>query len=89
MKLTPKEGRMVIGGDHEDWETVETECIEQQRWSVIYSGVFKHIPSDKYYNICWSTGATEQQDEQPFEYDAPELIEVRPVEKVVIAWEKV
>lgn len=90
MKLTAEEGRMIIWGDHEDWVTVvEEKCIDQSRWSLIYEGVFKHLPSNKYYSLVWSVGATEQQDERPFEYVNPEPVEVRAVEKTVTVWEAV
>lgn len=78
MKLTKEDGRAIVYGDHEDWEeTKGTKNIEEHsRWSVMYKGIFLHRPSGKYYELYWSVGATENQDEQPFEYDDPKPIEV-------------
>lgn len=89
IKLTQEEGRMVVYNDHEDWETIETNAVDQSRWSVHYEGVFKHISSGKFYSLFWSKGATEMQDEQPFEYDKPNPAEVKQVERVIKVWEAV
>ena len=86
MKLISEEGRRIVFDDHDDWEYVEERVIETDRWTIRYLGVFEHIPSKKYYQICWSQGATEQQDELPFEYDAPEPIEVVQKEILVKTW---
>ena len=85
MILTKREGREVVYGDDEDWETVVTEIIEHSRWTVMHEGVFKHKPTNKFYRLYWSVGATEQQDEQAFEYDDPNPIEV--IEKQVMKTE--
>ena len=86
MQLTSEEGRLVIGDDHDDWAKVKEEIIDTRRWLVRRLGVFKHIPSGKFYQICWSEGATEQQDEQPFEFGTPELTEVVEKETLVKTW---
>jgi hypothetical protein len=55
----------------------------------VHVGIFKHIASEKFYRLCWSVGATEQQDEQPFEYDEPEPVEVEQVEELIKVWKTV
>lgn len=87
MRLTEQEARDIVYEDHEDWETVETEIEDTTRWSIVHSGVFKHLPTGKHYFTYWSVGATETQDQQPFEYDEPVFNEVKQVEKVVKVWE--
>lgn len=89
MKLTKEEARDIISDDHEDWTTQEIECVDQTRWDLHYQGVFLHGPTQKYYRMYWSTGATEIQDTSPFEYDEPEPFEVRPVERLVTLYEAV
>jgi hypothetical protein len=44
---------------------------------------------DKLYKTSYSTGATEYQDEDPYEYedDVIECPEVFPVEKTIIVYE--
>lgn len=74
---------------------VLTECIEGQkwdeftvlrnrlwytsRWSVHYELIFEH--GSGIYRTSYSVGATENQDEVPFEY-GPKDIEVTPVRSV-------
>jgi len=87
MKLTAEEAREIVWGDHEDWREVESTIIDQTRWEVIREGVFKHIPTDKHYSVCWGIGATEQQDTGPFEYEKEvEFEEVVQKEVVVKQW---
>ena len=87
MKLTSEEAREVVYDDHEDFETVKKEITDTSRWSIFYEGVFKHKPTEKLYWVSWSVGATEQQDERPFEYGGEvDFVEVKPVEVVKIEY---
>ena len=82
MKLTKEEGRQLVYEDLKGWSKEKSQIIGTNRWSIIYEGVFLHENSGKYYKTTWSTGATEQQEEKPFEFDAPELTEVVPTSVV-------
>ena len=88
MKLTAEEGREVVFDDHADWATVPgtRRAVEHTRWSVIYEAVFYHKPTDKHYSLSWGVGATESQDERPFEYDEPEPEEVELREVTEKKW---
>ena len=46
---------------------VYNEIIDHTRWSVIHQIVFKY--KDKYWRTNYSVGATESQDEMPWEFD--------------------
>jgi hypothetical protein len=76
--MTKDEGRQLINGELEGWETMQTRYTDHKRWSVCYSGIFKHLASDNYYRVDWQKGATEYQDEEPFDHDDPVLVQVRP-----------
>lgn len=90
MKLTGDEARDIVWEDHEDWEQIEAYPTGSGRWSIWQEGIFLHKPTGKYYQFNWSFGATEQQDESPFEYEEEvEPVEVVQVEKVVKVWEAV
>ena len=90
MKLTGDEARLVVWGDTEDWEEVENNVVDNSRWSIHHEGVFKHLPTSEYYSFGWSVGATESQDESPFEYeDEVTPILVKQVQKTITAWEAV
>lgn len=86
MKLTSEEGRLLIRGDLEGWSTIETRIDSVSRWSINSSGVFFHELSGKYYGTYWSEGATEQQDERPFDYSLPNLVELRPEKTEIITY---
>lgn len=68
-------------------EIIEDEIVETSRWSVHYRMVFKF--EDKFYVTYYSRGATESQDESPYEYDDDEIEcqEVFPVTKTVTVYE--
>ena len=72
-----------------DDEIISDQIIENTRWSILHERIFKH--DGKFYQTIYSVGATEIQDESPYEYDGDEIecTEVRPVEKVVIVYEPV
>lgn len=72
-------------------KNVQKEVVDTSRWSIIYEQVFSVTKNDetKYYKTSWSEGATENQDESPYEYeeDMIEVSEVFPVEKTIIVYE--
>jgi hypothetical protein len=70
-----------------DAEIVESKVIGTGRWSIRHRCVFKF--GGKFYLTHYSRGATEMQDEQPYEYDEDmiECPEVVPVEKTVVVYE--
>jgi hypothetical protein len=69
------------------FEVIEQKMTGHTRWSLKYSMIFKF--EDKLYKTSYSTGATEYQDEEPYEYedDVIECPEVFPVEKTIIVYE--
>ena len=84
-----------VGGDTTDWEDdwfegsprvelslVHSELIDTSRWSHIHERVYKDLTTGKFWHTTYRTGATECQDESPYEYDGDEieLDEVVPVE---------
>ena len=61
------------------------EVIDTSRWSIIYELVFEY--EGKFYQTHYSVGATESQDESPWEYeDEVECVEVEEIEVVVKQW---
>ena len=67
---------------------VEDKITNTTRWSVIHKLVFKH--ENKFYQTSYSVGATEQQDETPWQdVDDVICVEVEPVEKIIVVYEKV
>ena len=72
-----------------DENVVLEEITGTSRWSTRYRRVFKH--EGKFYETHFSCGATEMQDESPYEYDPAEIEcpEVKQVEKTITVYEKV
>jgi hypothetical protein len=67
--------------DEAEWEIIEDTIIENSRWSILHRLIYKY--DGKFYQTSYSVGATENQDEQPFEYD-DDIIECREVEPVQV-----
>jgi len=65
------------------------EIVDTTRWSVVHERIVRY--DGKLYSAPYSEGATESQDESPYEYDADmiECEEVEPYEKTVIAYRPV
>lgn len=63
--------------------------VERRRWTITYVQVFSY--EGKYYQMTYSEGSTEMQDEKPFEYEGDfiECPEVKPVEKTVLVYERI
>ena len=79
---------LVLWEDAVDAEIVVNEIIDTSRWSNHYRLIFKK--DYKYYQTFYSSGATESQDESPWEYeDKVKCVEVEPYEKMVIEYRKV
>lgn len=75
----------------ESIEVVDAEIIDTSRWSVIKGMIFKDLSTGLFYQTTYSEGATECQDESPFEYDPDEIecAQVEQVEKLVKVWQEV
>lgn len=83
MKL-PKE----VMRDKLDEGVIHDTIVDNSRWSIQHEIIFEH--EGKNYRAYYSVGATEQQDESPWEFDTEvEVVEVHEVEKMVKVWEEV
>ena len=69
---------------------VQEKLIDSTRWSKVYKCVIFNQETNKYFDASYSVGATEYQDESPFdsygENDLIELFEVEPYEVVTIEY---
>jgi hypothetical protein len=90
MKFKKEFMQRLVYGDEREYKSfiVEDKIVDTSRWSIIHSIIFYH--DGKYYESSYSVGATENQDERPYEYDddeieCPEMVRVK---KVVEVWER-
>lgn len=76
-------------GEFNGLRPVSLVLSDTSRWEIHYDQVFEY--EGKFYETYYSVGATETQDQGPYEYDDDEIecIEVVPVEKTVIVYKKV
>ena len=77
--------------DETKFEILENEIQDSSRWSIHYNLIFKVLETGKIYETSYSVGATESQDESPFEYedDEIEVTEVEPYEVTVIKYKAI
>ncbi|MCE7700109.1 MAG: hypothetical protein K8E24_015215 [Methanobacterium paludis] len=68
---------------------IEDKILDHGRWSIYHELIFEL--DGKLYKTSYSEGATECQDESPFEldHDGVDCVEVKPVEKTIIVYEEV
>lgn len=83
LKLDSEAGRDVVYGDTDDFETVEKEILSTSRWSINSRIVVKRKSDGLFFESTYSEGATEQQDESPYEYGDALFTQVMPLEKTV------
>lgn len=87
LELTGGDARNIIYEDSKDYNVIKNEIVNHTRWSVIHEIVIQRVSDGKYFKDSYSEGATEMQDESPYEYDDPEFKEVFPIEKTIIIYE--
>ena len=67
-------------------DILEDNINDHTRWSVVHEIIFKY--EDKTWRAFYSVGATESQDECPWQYeDEVECFEVESVQKIIQSWE--
>jgi len=85
-ELTKEEARELVWDGLDGWSVIETKTVGHSRWSIEKEAIIYNKESGKHYSLRWSEGATEQQDEEPFEYSEPELVEVTHQEVMIKQW---
>lgn len=81
-----KEAYAELSDGQEIAEIIYDKVTDTSRWSVHHECVFKL--NGKFYRTHYSEGATEMQDESPYEYDGDwvEVDEVVPKEVTIIKY---
>ncbi len=88
LKFRPKEARDVLWECDDDFKIIETEIVDQSGWSIHKSCVLQRKSDSKFFIVDYSEGATENQHEEPFEYeDEVEFHEVVPVERTIVTYD--
>lgn len=92
-KQLPKEAliELVYSGEYYEagyeLEVVRTRISDQSRWSIFHEMIIHDVTDGKYYVSEYSVGATEAQDESPYEFE-PEVVDVTEVYEVkqIVSW---
>ena len=87
LNLTNKQGRDIVNGEDSNFVIIEDRIVGTRRWSVVYEIVVQRKTDGKYFRDGYRRGATESQDESPYEYSEPNFTEVFPVTKTYIVYE--
>ena len=78
----------VLCEDADDVRVVSDEIVDTSRWSIYHDLIFSF--ENKFYNTQYSVGATEYQDERPWEVlEYVDCTEVAPVERIITVYEPV
>lgn len=85
--FTPEQCRMIVYGDDSRFSEIEDVIVGHSRWSVDKRIVVKRESDGKFFESCYSIGATESQDQVAYEYDDPKFTEVFAVEKTITVYE--
>lgn len=87
LQLTGKDARSIVYEDHPDFEMIERKLVDKNRWSLTYEIVVQRKSDGKFFKDYYQVGATENQDESPYEYTDPDFTEVEKKEKVIFVYE--
>ena len=85
--VTKEEARDIVCGDHDDYDVISNKIINLSRWNVRREVIIKRLSDGKFFKENYSEGATEHQDEIPFEYSEPEFTEVFLTTKTIQVYE--
>lgn len=85
LSITTEEAINLAYGDYDPakYEVVSNKIVSTSRWSNISEIIIQTISDGRFWRDTYSKGATEQQDEGPYEYGEPNFKEVFP-EKVEV-----
>lgn len=86
LKLTRQEGQDIIWEENDDFEIIEKSIVDRGLWTIRYKCIVRRNDG-KYFKTFYQVGATESQDEGPFEYTYPIFTEVIPVQKTITVYE--
>ena len=89
LELTREEALDLLDGDTEEFKIVKEEIVDTTRWSIVHEIIIQRISDGKFFADTYSRGATECQDERPWEYNPPNFDEVEPVETKIITYVRV
>lgn len=86
LTLTARRARNILDGDDPAYRVIRDEIEDTTRWSIVHSVVIQSVADGRFWSDGYRVGATESQDESPWEHRKPDFTEVFPVEQVTIVY---
>lgn len=80
--LTKDQARDILSDDQDEYQIIEDKVVSNQRWSTYNRLVIQRISDGRFFATYYSAGATEQQEERPWEYEEPNFREVFPTQQI-------
>jgi hypothetical protein len=72
MEISKQEAQdLVFEGSGDTYEVLKTQLRDTSRWSTNKTVIFRRKADGVLFGADFSVGATEYQDEQPFQYEDP------------------
>lgn len=87
LQLSKKDARNLISEDLPGYKVIQDRIVDHGRWTVSHEVVVQRESDGKFFKGGYRRGATESQDEMPFEYDEPDFAEVEKKEKIIYVYE--
>lgn len=87
LNLTKEQAEDILFGDNDEYKIISDKMVSKRRWSVVHSVVIQRKSDGKYFKDRYEVGATENQEQSPYEYVEPNFTEVFPVTKTYIDYE--
>ena len=84
--FTRERASNILDGNDEGYRVIRDTIVDTRRWSIDNELIIQRVEDNRFFRGYYSVGATESQDESPWENSEPDFEEVFPVERVTIAY---
>lgn len=88
VKMAGEEAREILWGNEDEYQVIEDVITGHSRWSRISRIVIQRLSDSAYFVSEYGMGATENQDELPWEYGDAVFQHVVPVVKTITVYER-
>ncbi len=89
LKIDKQVAKDLAYGDYDNtvYEIISNKIIGKSRWSYTNELIVKTLVDSRFWKSFYSLGATESQDESPYEYSEPVFEEVFPKTIEIVIYE--
>jgi hypothetical protein len=89
LQIEKEDAQDLVWGDYDEtiYEVISNKIVSKSRWSYRSELIIKTLADGKFWKSFYSQGATESQDESPYEYGDVKFLEVFPKQIEVTIYE--